>query len=92
MLSAREKAFQILADLDRAERQREKERNMQLIKLFWHNLQDKTTTGASVMLILAWVLNTYCSFIPKDVMDAILVIAGALVLALLSKKGTLPVK
>ncbi len=63
-----------------------------MIKLFLSNLKDKGTTGSAIMIIAAWVLNTYFGYIPKDVADAILLIFGSFVLAFFAKKGTLPVK
>jgi hypothetical protein len=51
-----------------------------MIKLFWANLKHLPTTGAAILTIAAWGLNTYCGFIPKDVANAILVFINAIVL------------
>lgn len=53
-----------------------------MIKLFWANLKHLPTTGAAVMTIAAWGLNTYCNFIPQNVADAILVFVNAAVLTI----------
>ena len=54
---------------------------MNLVKVFWANLKHLPTTGAAVLTIVAWILNTYCAFIPQETADAILVFVNAAVLS-----------
>jgi hypothetical protein len=51
-----------------------------MIKLFWANLKHLPTTGAAILTISAWALNTYCGFIPKNVADSLLVFINAAIL------------
>ena len=62
---------------------------MDIFKAVWANLKDKSTTGAAVMTIAAYIINQKIGVLPREVADAALLIIDAVILALFAKKGAL---